>query len=333
MVPKINVHALADRQRVGIDISEETFDACIRTVGDSKAKACFKNNGIGMDQFRRWLKKNDVDNPELWMEATARYFEKLAEWAIKLGWKVVVANPRAVRHFAKSKLKLNKTDKLDAAIILRFAESSDIDEFRYWTPRSAAGKELRDLQVAIRGLKKEIGQEQCRLKSGLISQIAKDSIRQTIAFLQSQVKTLHRESMRVIKADPELNQLYRWLDTIKGFGEVTIALILWKIDFNAFRKGRQLVKFAGLDTVVWESGKSVRRKQRISRVGHADLRSALFLPAITAMTHDPDTANFAKSLIDRGSEGKVVICAVMARLLRVAFARVRDGKKALLQSA
>jgi len=331
MVPRIKTPE-PSAERVGIDISEEKFDACLR-YKDGKPKAHFKLNGQGMDQFRQWLKRHGIVSPELWMEATGRYFEKLAEWAIKLGWKAVVINPRAARYFAISKLKMNKTDPLDAEVILRFAESSDQDEFNYWMPRSAARKELRDLQVAITGLKKEIGQERNRLKCGLISECVKATIRQTIDYLKGQVKKLHKESMRVIKADPDLGAFHACLKRIKGFGDVTIALVLWKIDFHAFRKGRQLVKFAGLDSAEWSSGKSVKRKAHISRVGHAELRSALFLPAVAAMTHDSEMKAFAEKLIARGACKKVAICAVMARLLRISFALVRDQREGTLAIA
>lgn len=318
--------------RVGIDISDGKFDACIRRES-GKHKAEFKINRSGADQFRQWLKKHAIDHPELWMEATGRYFEELAEWAVKRDWKVVVANPRCVRQFAISKLKISKSDPLDAETVLCFAERSTDEDFRFWQPRSAARKELRDLQLSVKGLKKEIGQERNRLKCGLQSEFTKNAIRQTISFLQSQVKKLHKESMRIIRSDAELVRDYRSLKSIKGFGDVTVAFVLAKIDFDAFRKGRQLVKYAGLDTVQWQSGKSIRKRERISRVGHADLRSAIFLPAVVAITHDPEMRDFAEKLSSRGACNKVIICAVMAKLLRIAFARVRDGKRALQDHA
>jgi transposase len=312
-------------ERIGIDISEEKFDVCIRSL-DSKQKATFSMDRRGMQQFQRWLQRYTEKTPELWMEATGRYYEGLAEWAHKLGWKIVIANPRSVRHFAVSKLKVSKTDPLDAEIILRFAETSELDEFHYWEPKSGALKNLRDLQVEIRGLKKAMVQEQNRLQCGLQSPFVRESIKQTLAFLQNQIKRLQQESMSVIKADVDLLRIYSVLKPIKGFGDVTIALMIWKIDFDAFKKGRQLVKYAGLDSVAWQSGKS-KRPEHISKVGHAELRSGLFLPALTAMTHDPETVKFANKLKASGACKKTIACAVMARLLRVAFARVRDSRK------
>jgi transposase len=282
-------------------------------------------SGRGMDQFRQWLKKNDVTEAHLWVESTGRYHEPLAEWAIERGWKVTVANPRCVRHFATAKLKLAKTDKLDAKVVLRFAESATSEEIVFWSPKSPACKALRDIHLELSGLKKLIGQEQNRLRCGLTNIAVKVRIRQTIKFLQAQQKALLAEAIRVIKADPELSKARKLLLTIKGIGDATIIVLLAKIDFELFRKGRQLVKFAGLDALPWQSGKT-NRQRGISRAGHADLRSALYLPAIVSMTHDANSKAFAKRLEASGCAKKEIICAIMSRLLRVAFAVVRDGE-------
>jgi hypothetical protein len=74
-------------------------------------------------------------------------------------------------------------------------------------------------------------------------------------------------------------------------------------------------------------------KERISRVGHADLRAALYFPAVVAMTHDPEMAEYKRHLEQRGKNTNVIICAIMARLLRKAFALIRDSRRAPLSMA
>ncbi len=325
LMKKDGATALEALSRVSVDVAKDKFDACVRN-GKSTAKAVFEMSGRGMDQFRRWLKKHGIERAYLWMEATGRYFEALAEWAVNLGWQVSIVNPRAIRAFATSRLKTSKTDPLDAEVILRFAETAADNEFPRWKPRTKALKELRDLQLEVAGLKKQIGQERNRLKCGLTSRFAIDIIRANLAFLQAQSKKLVKRSTQIIKADPELAPLYKSLSSVKGFGDVTIAFLIAKIDFSLFSRGRQLVKFAGLDTVHWNSGTS-KKSKGISRVGHSDLRSALFLPAICAKRHDPDSRAFAQKLEARGRCKMEIICAVMCRLLRVAFAVVREGQK------
>lgn len=314
-------------QHVGIDISAEYWDACIR-VDDSLVRARFSLVGAkGFSECHKWLKKHDVQNPHFVMEATGRYWTKLAQWAQRQRWKVTVQNPRCIRKYADSKLQSNKTDALDAEVILRFAEASEPGELRLWRQPSKAGFDLKDVQLEITGMKKMIGQERNRLKCGLHSDVVKRTIRDNMVYLRTQIKALYTQALMLIETDEQLQTRYDQLLSIKGFGIVTVVLLLAKIDFDAFEKGRQLVKFAGLEPVQWQSGKSIRKKDRILRVGHADLRCALYLPAVVAMTHDVGIREFVERHAERKTPAKVVICAVMARLLRTAFSLVRDDRK------
>jgi len=300
--------------KVGIDISENWFDCCLRTVQSFK-RAQFKNDGTGFNDLHKWLKRNEITTPQLFMEATGRYWNDLANWAFKHGWRVTVVNPRCIRKFAESRLQYNKTDRLDAECILRFAEGAQPDELREWTPPEKAQQELKELQMEIAGLQKTIGQERNRLKSGLKNPLVKETIRRTLKFLETQKKALEKRALLVIKQDEKLRKDYKTLTQVKGLGDTTIRVLLARIDFDRFKKGRQLVAFAGLAPQKWQSGKS-RKNEHISRVGHADLRSALYLPAVVAMTHDSEMAKLKQRLESQGKTGKQVICAVMATLLR-----------------
>lgn len=308
---------------VGIDISEGWFDCCIR-VGEVFKRAQFTNDSSGFNNLHKWLKKQAVVEPQIFMEATGRYWCDLANWAFKHGWLVTVVNPRCIRAFADSRLQYNKTDKLDAECILRFAEGARPGELRNWTPPEKAQQELKELQMEIAGLGKMIGQERNRLKSGVKNQTVKETIRKTLEFLEAQKKALEERALEVIKQDKKLGAEYKTLKRIKGFGDKTIRILLARVDFARFRKGKQLVAFAGIAPRKWESGKG-RKSEHISRVGHADLRSALYLPAVVAMTHDPEMAKLKQRLESQGKANKVIICAVMATLLRKAFALVRDS--------
>lgn len=310
-------------QKVGIDISAEKFDAEVQGAKGTH-KAVFQMTPAGMKKFQNWLIRHQCHAPELWMESTGRYFEDLADWACEQGWTVYAINPRCIRDFAKSRMQISKSDPLDASIIRRFAESCSENDYRKWVPLTANKRELRDLQLTIKGFKKEIVRCHNRLKSGLKSALAIARLKKTIKSLALEIKDLHKHSIKLISEDSELSKQFNALIQIKGFGEVTVCFLLAKVDFFKFQKGRQLVKYAGLDVALWRSGKSIRGKDRISRVGHGDLRSAMYMPAMVAIKHDPLIGKIANAMKERNVCKKVVICSVMARLLRVAFAVVRD---------
>jgi transposase len=314
---------------IGIDISKATFDAAFHR-SEKYEKAKFANNGKGRSEFHRWLKKNGITDPHLFMEATGRYGEALATWAHRQGWPVTVCNPRHVRRFAEATGEVNKSDPLDARCVTAFGRSCEQKQRRLWQPRTSAHNELRELHMELEGVKRMITADRNRSKSCLRSPLVKELIKRNIAWLQKLKQDIEKRCLVVIKEDPQLSPLYRELKKIKGFGDKTVIVLLARIDFDQFKKGRELVAYAGLAPRKWESG-TMRKKEIISRVGHADLRAAMFLPAVVAMTHDPEIAEYKQHQKASGKPTKVIICAVMARLLRTAFARVRNLKRAAME--
>ena len=317
---------------VGIDIGKDSFDACFDK--DNKRKyAQFRNSRAGMADFHKWMKQNGVQAAHLFMEATGRYGEDLARWAFDLGWQVTIMNPFRVRRFAESEGIYNKTDRVDSGCILDFSTSIQGKKLRLWKPRPASETELKEIIVELAGTEKMIGQVRNRSKSCIASGILLIHMQETIAFLKKKKEWLIKRALEVIKKDDKLFQDFKTLKKIKGVGDKTAIVLLARIDFDAFSKGRQLVAYAGLAPKKFESGKSVRKKEVISRVGHADLRAAIYLPAVVAMTHNPDLAEYKRHLEQQGKPKKVIICAIMARLLRTAFAMIRESRREQLCKA
>ena len=74
------------------------------------------------------------------------------------------------------------------------------------------------------------------------------------------------------------------------------------------------------------SGSSIRGRGHIGPLGPASLRKALYLPAIVAMRANPVLRAFAERLRAKGKRPKVVITAVMRKLLLLAWTLVRTGQ-------
>ena len=91
-----------------------------------------------------------------------------------------------------------------------------------------------------------------------------------------------------IKAHPKLQEQARLLCSIPGIAQTTAALILAELgEITEFENARAVAAFAGLAPCLRESGSSVRGKARLSKVGSARLRKALFYPAMTALRCNP----------------------------------------------
>ena len=88
---------------------------------------------------------------------------------------------------------------------------------------------------------------------------------------------------------------------------------------------RQVVAHTGLDPRHFESGTSVSRPTRISKVGNSYLRASLFLPAMTARRFDPNVRAFYEKLLDRGKLPMQAIVAIMRKLLQSIWAMLKTG--------
>ena len=73
-------------------------------------------------------------------------------------------------------------------------------------------------------------------------------------------------------------------------------------------------------------GTSVRGKGHISKTGDSRLRQAFYMPALTAMRFNPVLKAFAERLRQRGKTGKVVVVAVMKKLVHIIFGVLKSQK-------
>jgi transposase len=126
----------------------------------------------------------------------------------------------------------------------------------------------------------------------------------------------------------ELQALVRRFESLIGIAETTAALLLSEMrDITQYRSARQVAAYAGLVPRERQSGSSVRGRTRLSKIGNARLRRALYFPAITALRCSEFFQSWAKGLQERGKSKMSVICAVMGKLVHVAYGVLKNGKE------
>ena len=94
---------------------------------------------------------------------------------------------------------------------------------------------------------------------------------------------------------------------------------------SSFRSPRQFAAYAGLVPKHKTSGSSVRSNARLSKLGSAKLRKALYLPAVVAKNHNPVLKAFAQKLKAKGKHNMVIIAAIMRKLLHLCFAIIKSN--------
>ena len=115
------------------------------------------------------------------------------------------------------------------------------------------------------------------------------------------------------------------LVSIPGLSEITAAALIAMAPELGALETRQAGRLAGLAPITRQSGKW--HGQAFIRGGRTELRHALYMPALVALRHNPETAAFAARLAARGKPSKVVITAVMRKLIVLANALIRDRRK------
>ena len=102
-------------------------------------------------------------------------------------------------------------------------------------------------------------------------------------------------------------------------------LLAFCIHPGRFVNARQAAAFAGLDPRQHESGSSVKGKLRMSKIGHAFLRKALYMPAMVTLYKTDWGRRFRERLAAAGKPPKLIIGAMMRKLVHVAFGVLKSG--------
>jgi transposase len=315
---------MTDLRPLGLDVSKATFHAClVRESGKLRHRA-FANTPSGFSQLSDWLAKQGVGRVHACLEATGAYYEALAAYLHGEGHAVSVVNPAAIKAYAQSRLSRAKTDRVDATLIASFCAERRPPA---WSPPAP---ELRELQALVRRLDSLVemrAMEENRLSSGVTVAAVRASLEDSITHLTEQIKKTEALIRSSIDRHPGLRRQRELLDSIPGVGEATAAVLLAEVpDLKEYRSARQVAAFAGLVPRERQSGSSVRGRVRLSKIGNARLRKALYFPAITALRCSPFFQEWAEGLRQRGKSKMAVVGAAMRKLVHLAYGVLKTGR-------
>ena len=316
---------------LGIDVAKAKLDCALRLADNKYKHKVFENNQNGFTALTEWLAKQGAANVHVCMEATGVYWEAVAEFLAGEKRIVSVVNPAQIKAFGASRLVRTKTDKVDAQLIAAFRHERRPDP---WQAPSPSEQALRALVLRLDALQAMRTQESNRLE--VAREVVRDDIVSHLKWLDDQIKVLTKKIRDHIDGDSDMKSKQALLDSIPGVGERTIALLLaFCMHSGRFANARQAAAFAGLDPRQYESGSSVKGKPRMSKVGHAFLRKALYMPAMVTLYKTDWGRRFRERLAASGKPPKLIIGAMMRKLVHVAFGVLKSGEpfKPELQNA
>lgn len=269
-----------------------------------------------MAELKR-LRRNPQARPLVVCEATGGYERHVLEACLDLGFACHRAHGSRVRFFAHYPGIGAKTDGIDARLLAAYGLRSD--KLRLYAPPSAEEQALKVLKARRDEIQAMIIAESSRLEHAT-NVVVLRSLRLHLAALRRAFAGLEADIAALLRSFPPLMQKAQLMRSLKGIGPVTAAtLIAYKPELGTLTKG-EAARLAGLAPMNRDSGKLSAPRHVVAG------RGSLYMAAVVAMRRNPLMRDFAARLRARGKPFKVVVTAVMRKLLVTLNAILRTGK-------
>ena len=302
----------------GVDVASKSLEA---RIGQQGAAGSFLNNREGITALGAFCQAHQVELVA--MEATGGYEQQAFAQLSEQGLPVAILNPRAVRQFAQSMGSLEKTDRIDAAMIAWYAE---VKRSRPVCLAPQSQQHLRALVTRLRQLT-EIRTAQLNQQRLVTDRAVQASFKKLLAVLASQIGELEQRIAALVDKDPlwrELDQAFRG---IKGVADRTVARLMAEMPEIGALSNKTISKLAGVAPLANDSGKHQGR--RVVRGGRPAVREILFIVASVVGRHEPDFITFQQRLRQAGKPPKVVRIALAHKLLVRLNAKAREVRQKL----
>jgi transposase len=307
------------KDTIGIDISKDHLDAHRMSDGASRR---FANDQAGHKALIAWLGgADDVQGQRIVYEPTGPYHRAFERRLADTGFALVKVNPRQARRFAEATGKLAKTDRLDAAMLARMGALLELEARPV---RSPILNDLKDLHMARAALVKNRTAARNRAKTLTLAILRRHNAEQ-LRQIERQMTAIETAIMKIVKDEPDLASRFAILASIPGISTITAFALLIDMPELGMLENGQAASLAGLAPVARQSGSWTGRA--FIRGGRANVRQALYMPALVAMRFNPHLKAKYDQLKATGKASKVAITAIMRKLLILANALLRDQRK------
>lgn len=295
---------------VGIDVSQATLDVAVHE-GATRQVA---NDARGCTEVVTQLRERGVTLVVL--EATGVYHRAVMTALVTAGIPVAVVNPRQVRDFARSTGQLAKTDRLDAAMLARFAATVRP------TPRPIPDEATQALAALLerrRQLVEMLTAEKNRLS--VARPQVRASVQQVIRALEKALESADDDLDRWIRESPVWRAQEELLRSVPGVGPPTARLLIAALPEMGRLTRREIAALVGVAPLACDSG--TLRGRRKCWGGRSHLRAVLYMAAVAGTRFNPVLRACYRRLRAAGKPAKVALTACMRRLITILNAMVK----------
>jgi transposase len=302
---------MAESIYVGIDVSKATLDIA---SSDGQIWSC-SNQEQNFKELIERLGREPVSL--IVLEASGGYEGAVVAHLHEAGLPVFVVNPKQVRAFAKALGRLAKSDRIDAQVLAQFAQKIQ-PELR--PLKDEHTQALDALLARRRQVLAMLVAERQRLQVAAVN--VRTDIREHIHFLVKRLKDTDRALDELVRETPLWREREELFKPVKGVGtQLLLSLCAGLPELGQLNR-KKIAALVGVAPYNCDSG--TLRGQRHCWGGRADVRSALYMAALSATRFNPVIATFYKRLLKAGKAKKVALTACMRKLLTILNAMARD---------
>lgn len=304
---------MSDTLYVGIDVAKDSFDVACDPAG---LKLSLPNDRDGRQQLLDALQNHSV--ALVVIEATGGYERSLVADLLAADHRVVIANPRQIRDFARGIGQLAKTDPIDARVLAQFARIVQPKPRPRPTTQAA---ELAELVARRQQLNTLLTAESNRLPMARHAPVRK-SLQKIIRALEQQIIDLDKLIRNNIESDDGMRRKDEIFQSVKGVGPGTSAMLLSHLPELGRLNRQEIAALAGLAPWDIKSGKWAGQSKIWG--GRMAVRNMLYMAAMSAIRFNLVIRKFYQRLRSQGKKFKVAITACMRKMLVILNTLVRN---------
>jgi transposase len=297
----------------GIDVSKDRLDVMVLPEGH---RSSVPNDVAGWAELVEQLR--DCSIAAIGIEASGGYERGAMRALLAADLPVRQVNPFKLRQFARASGVLAKSDPLDARMIASFVATMPTRP----APRQARAAERLTEMLAVR---RQLGAEKVAAENA--SRLLEDAMlqrlsRRRIARLAADIDVLDQRLVEIVAIDVALAHRYRLLTSMPGVGSVLACTLIALLPELGRLSRKQVAALVGVAPYAFDSG--ALKGRRCIWGGRANVRQVLYMAAMSASNWNPVLKAFHDRLAAAGKLPKVVIVAVMRKMITMLNAMVRD---------
>lgn len=315
------------KQIYGIDLSQKKFDVNFLGQNGKIRTLIVKNNLNQIVKFLEQVSKDAI----LVAEHTGVYGELLVYLSHCMNIPIALVSGYEIKHSLG--LLKGKSDKIDAFRIREYGERF-YDKLKLVLFEDEVMKELKELYSLRSQLVKErkmlTTQDKGRVCQPFNSLKAHEISFELLQSLNKAIKNVEMEIDKLICSNEALLSNYKIVKSVKGIGQVTSCELIIKTgNFKEINTARKAASYAGVCPFPDSSGKMVK-KSRVSSMADKELKSLLYLCAVSAVNSNPEYKLYFQHKKSQGKPYYLIMNNISNKLLRTIFSLISTRQEYIL---